>query len=173
MTKRSAVLALPEDVRGELERQLVARAFSDYRGLAAWLEDRGFEISKSALHRYGQEFEDRVEALRTATHQAKLIVESTPDDEGAVSEALMRLVQEKIFQLMMQLEINPAKSPNLGSLARAVAELGRASVTQKKWQAEVRERIETRLKKLDAETGAGRVDAETLRRVREEIYGVV
>jgi len=172
MAKRSTVFMLPEDIRTELEHLLIEKGFTDYRGLAEWLGERGFEISKSAIHRYGQQFEERVEALRMATHQAKLIVETTPDDEGAVSEALMRLVQEKLFQVIMNLEIDPEKSPNLGALARSIAELSRATVTQKKWQAEVREKAEAAAESVATVARKGGLSAESVEQIRRDILGI-
>src|SRR5690606_6677096 len=118
---------LPEAIRGELDGRLVAGGFAGYEALSDWLGEQGFEISKSALHRYGAQFEDRVSALKLATDQARAIVAESPDDEGTMSEALMRLVQEKLFSILLEMEVDPAKV-NLNSLARSVAELGRASV---------------------------------------------
>lgn len=176
MPARPAIMQLPEDVRAELDRRLIQGGFAGYEALATWLAEQGWQVSKSAVHRYGQRFEDRVRALKVATDQAKAIVESSPDDEGAISEALMRLVQEKLFQVLLDFEVQDVSKLNLGTLARSIAELGRASVTQKKWQSEVRERITAKLVAMEAEsqTGKGRrFDAETLRIVREEIYGIV
>lgn len=139
MPPRSKIDQLPDPVREELERRLIASGFGGYRGLADWLESKGFEIGKSALHQWGQTFEDRVKQLKVASAQAKAIVEASPDDEGAVNDALMRLVQEKLFQALMAFNVDPDKAStmNLGALARAIAELGRASVVQKKFMAEV------------------------------------
>jgi hypothetical protein len=139
MPPRSKIEQLPEKVREELEQRLIAKGFGSYRELAEWLAANGHEISKSALHEWGQSFEDRVKQLKVATAQAKAIVEASPDDEGAVNDALMRLVQEKLFQALMAFNIDPDKvsTLNLGALARAIAELGRASVVQKRFMAEV------------------------------------
>lgn len=142
MPPRSKIDTLPEKVREELERRLIASGFGGYRGLADWLASQGFEISKSALHEWGQSFEDRVNALKVATQQARAIVEATPDDEGAVIEALQRLVSEKLFQAFMALQIDPEKisQQSLGALTRAVADLARSTIAQKKYLADVREK---------------------------------
>lgn len=139
MPPRSKVEQLPEGVRAELDARLIQAGFSGYRDLAEWLTAQGFEIKKSALQNYGAQFEERVAALKMATDQARAIVAESPDDEGAMSEALMRLTQEKLFTVLMEIQVDPSKV-NLNSLARSIAELGRASVTQKKYVQEVRER---------------------------------
>lgn len=47
----------------------------------------------------------------------------------------MRLVQEKLFQVLIDFQVDPDKPLNLASAARAIADLSRATVGQKKWQA--------------------------------------
>ncbi len=175
MPKPSSVETLPQAVKEWLDRTLVENSFSGYQLLESELKERGYSISKSAIHRYGQSFEKRLSALKMATEQARAIVDGAPDDEGKFSEALMRLAQEKIFGVLMDYEPDPDKPMNLGSLAKAAAELGRASVTQKKWAAEVRSRMEAKFAELERESETGRWSfaAETLRIVREEIYGIV
>jgi hypothetical protein len=148
MPPRSKVDLLPEDVRQALEQRLIAQAFSGYEALEAWLEEKGFEIAKSTLHRWGSRFEERVASLKMATDQAKAIVAASPDDEGAMTDALLRLVQEKLFSIMMELEVDP-KKVNLGSLAKSIAQLGRASIAQKKHMVEMRTKIAADLKDLE------------------------
>ena len=91
MPTRSKVMQLPESVRSQLDQKLIANGFSDYPALADWLAGQGFEIGKSSLHRYGQEFEDKLAALRIATQQAQAIGEAVEDDGNALGDALVRL----------------------------------------------------------------------------------
>lgn len=138
MPPRSKVDLLPEDIRTELEARLIKDGFSGYRQLSEWLADQGFEISKSRLHVWGQDFEDRLGALRKVTAQARAIVAESPDDDGAVNDALIRLTQEKVFTLMADLEVEMSTG-DLAKITRAVANLSRASVSQKKLAKEIRE----------------------------------
>jgi deoxyribodipyrimidine photolyase-like uncharacterized protein len=172
MPPRSIVETLPEQVREQLNSKLIASGFSGYRALADWLTAEGYEIKKSALQNYGARFEDRLQAMHMATGQAKAIVEHSPDDEGSMSEALMRLVQEKCFNILMEMEVDPSKV-NLSSMARAVAELGRASVTQKKYAAEVRQRVKDAMSTVDKIVGrSGAISVEGKKEIREAILGI-
>ena len=137
MPPRSKVAGLPAGVKAWLDKALADNNFSEYEALANELVKRGFAISRSALQRYGQDFESRLSALKLASEQAKAVVAAAPDDEGAVNEALTRLVQEKIFGLLLASE----GKMDVTKVAKAVAELGRASVTQQKWKMEHRESI--------------------------------
>lgn len=171
MAPRSKVEQLPEAVRQELEQKLIGNGFADYLALSAWLGEQGFEISKSSLHRWGSDFEERVDALRIATQQAKAIVKASPDDEGDMSEALMRLMQERIFSALVSLEVDPKKI-NLGSLAKALAPIARASIVQKKYASEVRERATAAAAAVDAAVKTAGLSAETASDLRKQILGI-
>ncbi|MCC7082174.1 MAG: DUF3486 family protein [Burkholderiales bacterium] len=169
---------LPEAVRKELEQALISRGFSGYEALAEWLQSQGYEIKKSAVHEWGQDFKDRLSAIRMVTQQARAIVEAEPDDDNALSDALIRLTQERAFKVLMEANIDPSKV-NFAALTRNIAQLTRASVTAKKHAAEVREKIAAKFAAMESEAKAGGkekragFDLETLKRVREEIYGIV
>lgn len=171
MGVRPKVELLPEEIRRALEQKLIANGFSGYESLAGWLTENGFEISKSALQRFGSTFEDRCAALRIATQQAKAIVEASPDDEGAMSEALMRLMQERIFKALLDLEVDPKKI-NLGSLAKALAPIARASIAQKQFAAAVRDRAAAAAEALDRVVESGGLSEEGAAGLRAKILGI-
>lgn len=171
MAPRSKVEQLPEETREALEQKLIKNGFANYEALSAWLGEQGFEISKSSLHRWGSSFEDRVAALRVATQQAKAIVAASPDSEGDMSEALMRLMQERLFAALVDIEVDPTKL-NLGSLAKAIAPIARASIAQKKYASEVRERVQAAAAALDAAVKTGGLSGETADEIRKKILGI-
>ena len=168
MPPRSKVASLPKSVKTWFDKALVENNFSDYEALAEELATRGFSISKSALHRYGQDFESKLSALKMASEQARAVVAAAPDEEGAVNEALMRLVQEHLFKLLM----TDGDQMDLPKVARAVAELGKASVVQKKWQTEVKERTTAAAARVEKIAKKGGLTAETVAEIRREILGV-
>jgi hypothetical protein len=133
------------------------------------LSAKGFSISKSALHRYGQDFESKLSALRVASEQARAVVAAAPDEEGAVNEALMRLVQEHLFKLLMADD----DKMDLPKVAKAVAELGKASIAQKKWQAEYREKAEAAASRVEKIAKKGGLNQATVEEIRREILGMV
>ena len=167
MPQRSAVSQLPDDVRSELEQRLVHAGFAGYEALADWLAEQGFEISKSSIHRYGQQFEQRLSALKFATDQAKAIAEASEDDEGAMNEALIRLVQQQIFSLLMEVD---HEAPDLAKIARAAADLVRSSISQKKFAEQVQAKIDAKAADFASRNGLSAKQTEDLRR---ELLGVV
>lgn len=168
MPPRSKVAALPSGVKAWLDEYLVANNFSGYESLSAALAERGITIGKSALGEYGKNFEERLANLKMASEQAKAMVAAAPDDEGAVNEALIRLVQENIYVSLMAKDgkIAPEKA------AKAVSELSRASVVQKKWQAEVRAKVEAAAQAVEKIAQKGGLSAATVAEMRREILGV-
>lgn len=138
MPQVGKVQRLNADDKAWLDDLLIARGFSGYAELELLCRERGVDISSSAIHRYGKNFQQRLEAVKLVTEQARAVVESAPDDEGAVNDALMRIVQEKLFNILVDAELD---TDNLPKLARAIADLGRAAVNQKKLAAEVRKQV--------------------------------
>lgn len=168
MPPRGKVAQLPPELKAWLDQYLVENNFSGYEALSAALAERGISIGKSALHAYGQSFEDRLSALRMASEQARAVVAAAPDEEGAVNEALMRLVQEHLFKMLMAQD----GKIDLPKVAKAVAELGRAAVVQKKWQAEVRAKAEAAAQAVEKIARKGGLNTDTVAEIRREILGV-
>lgn len=172
--QRSKIELLPAEVRAELEKRLIASSFSGYDQLAEWLQAQGFEIHRASVHRFGTKFEERVRALKAATDQARAIVEASPDDDGAMNEALVRLSQQKAFDLLIDLEIDP-ESIEFPKLMRAIADMNRSSVALKKFRDEVtqraREAADRVAEKIKAAQTRG-MSAEVSAEIRREILGV-
>lgn len=173
MPERSLVAQLPAAVKDWLDKALVEGNFSGYEALSETLRQKGFSISKSSIHRYGKDFASNLAALKLATEQAKVIVESSSDEEGSMNEALIRLVQHKSFQLLTKLETDDSKA--LANIGHMVSALSKSSVAVKKYAAEVKGKIKAKLESLEENSGTGgsKLDVETIRRVREEIYGLI
>lgn len=166
---------LPEDLRRELEDRLVRGAFSGYHDLSSWLTEQGYEIGKSAIHSYGQGLKRKLAAIRASTEAARLIAEAAPDEEDRRSEAVMSMVQSDMFAMLVALqeaeEADPSKRIKLlGNAARAIADLSRASIAQKKHAAAVQAKLDALLS--EAQHGENTLDIRTLQRIREDVYGL-
>jgi len=158
---------LPEPIRLELDRELIKRGFSGYHELSDWLLNKGYEIKHASLGEYGKNLKKRVGDARFFNTYAKAIVEELGDDENSMGEALIRMAQielMKAFETRQEAE----EEISLDKMVRAAADLNRAAVGNKKYRLELRDKVNERLKNLEAEN----LDKETLRRVREDIYGL-
>ena len=85
MSRRSSVqLLLPRDVLEDLNRKLQDSCFSNYTQHTQWLNKQGYNIKRSALHRYGQ----------------KLAQMTTIKEEIELLNIFRRLEQEKRRNLL-------------------------------------------------------------------------
>lgn len=182
MGRKSSVESLPRAVRTWLDRALIDGNFGGYEALEAALAERGHQISKSAIHRYGQPLQRRLAAIKASTEAARMLTEGAADDQDARSEAVIALVQTELFETLVNLQeaadesLDPAQRVKLlSNAAKNIATLSRASVNQKKWRTEWRTKVGAKLDAIEAQArdGVARDPLELLRRVREEVYGIV
>lgn len=165
--------ALPETVKSDLDRKLVAGGFSDYVALSDWLKDQGYEISKSSLHRYGSGFEQRLSAIKIATDQAQAIADTIGDDQGVLGDALTRLIQEKTFQLLVEMESLSAEDVDFTKLGEMVAKLNKTAILQKKWISDMREKAARTADEVVKVAKSGGLSAERAEEIRKKILGIV
>jgi hypothetical protein len=178
MARRSTVDGLPEDVRRWLERALAESSFSGYQALEEMLREKGYLISKSAIHRYGQKIEKRFAAIKASTEAARLLNEGAEDDQDARSGALVALVQTELFDTIINLqeaESTEDQAERVGLLSAAaknIATLTRASVNLKRFQTEVRDRARAAADSVAAVAKKGGLTPEAVDAIRREILGI-
>jgi len=139
---------LPPDLKEQLDQMLIGGTLHSCRQLSKWLGDNGFEISHAAIHKYGQKFERRLDAIRMATEQARIVCEQFKDDDAQMQGALLRLVQTQLFEVLTaahEKEKGSAAQPgetvapvNITALARSVSGLVRAETEHQRWAERMR-----------------------------------
>lgn len=179
MGRQSSITALPEPVREALNRELSARNFSGYEALEEWLSEQGFEISKSAIHRYGQKIERRMAAIKASTEAAKFITEAAGDDQDARSEAVIALVQTEMFDSIIAIQeagdedMSPAdRLGMMSSAAKNIATLARASIAQKQFKTTVQARATEAAEKVAKLAKKGGMSAATVEEIKRSILGI-
>ena len=185
--KRSKLDKLDKELKAWLEKRIVDNHFSDYSGMTqelnAKLEEYGFSVSRSALHSHGKRIQDKLEAVRDATAAAKIIEEQARDEGDALGGAVIGMIKSEMFNSLVDLQtLAKEDDPTerillLNKLASGAADINRAGIGQKKYNAQVREKMDAALKKLETEAavktrGKSGLDPATLARVRQELYGI-
>ncbi|AXY41610.1 DUF3486 family protein [Halomonas sp. JS92-SW72] len=181
MPPRNKVYDLPPEIREALNERLVSTGFQGYEELAAWLEEQGHKISKSSVHRYGQdlreEFEEAMGDVRKTTELARAMAAQDDDESGHLIDATARMVQDQLLRItiaMRKAEEDPAKAAKqLGSVTRALAEIGRVSLGQKKWARELR--VEVAREAAEAAEGAMAnqgMSREAIDSIKRDILGI-
>lgn len=169
--QRSSVEKLPEPVKKWLDKALIEGNFSGYEALEEELRGRGFAISKSGIHRYGTKLQEKIDGVRKSTEMARILAAEVGDDEGVLNDALVRILQDKLFHLVMDLEVDPSKI-NVQSLSRSIADLARASISQKKYMAEVRAKSKAAAEDISKEVKKAGLSDEAANDIRKRILGI-
>ncbi len=184
MPPRSAIHTLPPELRDQLNARLVQSGFGGYEALSAWLQAQGFEISKSAVHRYGQALESEYAAamadVKKATELARAYTAEDADDGAALTGAIARMAQESLLRVLLSLrkaEQAGAHEPqemarHMSQVSRALADLGRVTISHAKHAQALRAQLAQELEQRVTATGGGAISPEQLRQIISEAYGV-
>lgn len=170
---------IPDEVREWLEAEFVRRHWTGYAELLDELNRRLEEVgerpvSMGPLHRFGKSVEERISELQRSREIAKTIAESVPDDEGQTTETTIRLALERLQGLLVMGDLDP-EGPEFKRVTTAIGDLTRALVSLKRYALFARDKAKERLAEMErsARSGARKnLDPETLRIVREEVFGV-
>lgn len=182
MPKPRKVDLLPENIKKDLERQLVDRGFGDYCQLSDWLGEQGYEISKSALHRYGTEFKENLEKMNVVAHQTRAIIEAFPDEEDIAAQALSRLSQTQMFDILNGMDINTVVQDleegkdavnKYTKLLGAMTKLNQTSVNLKKYAAEIKTKAQAAADLVSDRARKGGLSDTAVDEIRSRILGIV
>lgn len=168
MPAPSSIDRLNEDDRLWLEKQLMERKFGDYDGLMAALDERGLEISRSALGRFGKKYKDYVRDIRRSTDMAVMLSREVGDDANAVGDATIRMMQVQLFDALQEYDFTKLQDAKPHQLISALADLNRATVGQKKWMAEAKEKLAASKSALEKIVKQGPSE-ETLKQAEEAL----
>jgi hypothetical protein len=153
----------------------VENSFSRLRGPDPLAERTGLPHSRGALNRYGRQFGRRLEAVSAATDHARALTEATSGDEGMATEALIRIVQQRLFSVLIETE-GPLRHVDLARLARTIGNLSRTTITHRRWLAECQDRLERQRRaatgKVAAMENAGGLSDEAAQCVRDILLGI-
>ena len=179
MAPRSSIAALPEPVRLAFERKLAENGFANYTELTEWLNSQGFQISRSAVHRYGQQVERRFASIKASTEAARLIAEGAADEGDTRSEALMAMLQTELFDALVQIgEMDDAELNALDRFgvmaegAKKISGLISASTRLKEYQAKTRAKAQAAADEVAKAVKKGGLSKDTAEQIRKQILGI-
>lgn len=99
--KHRKIDSLPPEIIAAVNDAIVNKR-KTYKEIEQWLRADGYDVSKSGVQRYGQEFLAKLENISTAREQAKTIIETSVGLKTEMSEATSTIA----FQLLMEMLIN-------------------------------------------------------------------
>lgn len=174
MPARNKVTTLPRLLRDWLDQKLADGSYSNYTLLTAELKSRGYDLSRSSVHRYGSELEKTMALAKATVDQARAVVQASPDEDDAMTAAIMRLTQQHTLQLLMAMKFDPANAEgvDMNKLTLQVSRLVRSSLPLKNYQREQRERAAQVANEIGKEAKKLGASPETIKTWREKVLGV-
>jgi hypothetical protein len=170
MGQRSTVETLPDEIQ-QVVHELLKQGVG-YREMADHLGQLGHAVSKSALHRYGQDYRDRLRHVQLLRDQARAYV----SEAGAgleLDEAAHQLAMDLVVRVLMKMDPAELAAGDPVKLLGSLARLQSAGVQ--------REAHKARDRKSAAEEAAGRIEKkavatgvspETIAYIRQEVLGL-
>ncbi len=158
------MMRMPKDLKRQLDALLSDGTVHSSLQLAQWLKDNGFEISHRAIRQYRQDFERRLDAIRMATEQARIVCKQFKNDDTQMQTALLRLVQTQLFEVLAVANEDPGHRKragatiapvNITALARTVSGLMKAETEHQKWAERTRAGVAAVEKKVEEARAKG------------------
>jgi Protein of unknown function (DUF3486) len=156
---------MPRDLKQQLDQFLCEGTMHTSLQLQKWLADNGFEISRRCIDDYRHNFERQLDSVRLATEQARIVCEQSKGDDAQMQGALMRLVQTRLFEILVvakEKETSRKKrtSPtvaavNVAALARCVSGLVKAETEHQRWAERTRAGVAEAEKKVEEARAKG------------------
>ena len=162
MPRPRKVDLMPEELRGWLKEELRARGFSDYEGLADdlnfRLEEAGMQlrIGKSAVHNFGQEYEEFVKYQEEASAWAAgWMNDNGLEEEAQRHNVLFQMITTlafKVMQAQMTKQAGEIEPRELHFLGKMLKDVMSSSGIREKLVAEERARAAREARESAAET---------------------
>ena len=183
MPTPSAFNAMTPEERERIEREIIRRNFTGYTEMTEWLNALGFDVGRTAVHKFGSKIQKRLQKVKDSTDAARPIASAVPDDDDSCSAAVISLVQSELFDVMVALQDLDESTPEervglLKEAARAIKDMTQASVLNKKWKQEYKAEVrklafEEAAEQVSKTAKAAGVSAETIKQIRVDVLGMV
>lgn len=177
------IATLPQELREELNRRLVASGYSGLEEQAAWLRGQGVQIGKSAVGEYSLELKRKMEArqeralARVEIHKA--LGGMSANDKAALLESGELAAYDAYLDAWDDFASlsKEERVKALPGLIRAGADLSRATVGSAKWIKQEREvsrleALQEAATRVDIAARSKGMSAEQAEFWRKEVLGV-
>ena len=180
MGRPSKVKQLPPELLDDLNARLIGQGFSGYDELVEWLHAKGFDISRSSLHRHGSALEAEFEEAMAAARRTRALARASReagDNDGALMSAAAGILQDNLLRVSLAAkregEDDPAAAAKtLSLISRAFADVGRMDIAHQKWMAELQAKAADVADKVARLTSKGGLSAEAEAEIRRSILGI-
>lgn len=159
---------LPAEVRAEVDRLLIEGNVT-YDDIKAFLDEKGYDISRSAIGRYGKGFLATYQELRIIEDQSRTLV-SEAGDGMVLEEAVSKMFAKQIVQAQLEGRLDILELPRLVS---DFAKLQSSTVARERFKRELKDKVEKTAESVEKMAKAGGLPDDKAREIREKILGIV
>ncbi|MDI3547900.1 MAG: hypothetical protein PWR10_1552 [Halanaerobiales bacterium] len=147
---RHKINTFPPELVEAINKQLVAG--KTYEEITEFINDRGYQIGKSSVGRYGKDFLTKLERLKKAKEQARAIVEEASDRPSTeMHEAANQMAVTLLTEMMMNKEYSPEDISQLSNTFKALAQLERSAVAREKLKYDMDKGVNAAFEKIKSE----------------------
>ena len=165
-TRSKIETELPAALRDQMNRLLLDG--STYEEIAAWCASQGYDISKSAVGRYGHRFFESYQAIKQFEDQSKAIV-SAAEDGMPMEEAVGKMILQKVMAALVGGEADIMENVKL---IGEVSKLQKAHVAMAKHKIDLENRAKTVAEEVDTIAKKGGLSDEVADQIRRKILGI-
>lgn len=155
MPRKSTIETLPDDIRQRLNF-LIGEGALDLDALTDWLDDQGYERSRSAVGRHAKKFKVMREKLNQSREMAKALAAEVGEDITSSKQGRMivEILRTLVFEhLSKQMETGQEADPqSFFFLAKAIKDIAGANRLDQDYENKVREGIAKEERERAAET---------------------
>jgi hypothetical protein len=174
MASKSSVRKLPDELRVEIDRLLRDGKFTLVQ-ITEHMRALGADISKSAVHRYSQDFERMTEDIRLTREMARAVGRELKDDvEGNATQMLVESMHALLLKARMQVsDSGDIDAGAVSDLCKAVKDLQVASKSSVEMRLKMRAEAAREAAAVvdDVVTKQG-LSADTVQAIKERILGI-
>lgn len=172
MSRRSQsriVRELPAELIEAINNKLVNEGLT-YQEITDFLNEKGHNISRSSVGRYGKQFADRLERLKVIREQAKTIVETAEDRPMALAEGANQIAIQMIMETLLKIPNLDGEEPL--KLIQALAAVERTGTMRERLKLAARRKADDTVKEINDKM-AKNLSKEQLDYISEMVYGIV
>lgn len=177
MARKSAISQLDPRIRDAVD-SAIREGRATIEEILERVRAMGGQASRSSLGRYKKSAEEQMAKYREAQEVAKVwIARLEADPQGDVGRLLPEMLRAVAFQQLANMDGDEVDSKEIGVLARAIKDASsatKATVEAERLRRKIRDAA-AKVQAVETEVREGKrtLDADTLKRIREEIYGIV
>ncbi|MGH2271381.1 phage protein Gp27 family protein [Anaerohalosphaeraceae bacterium U12dextr] len=152
------------------EADTVRRGKPRYQDIVYYCVEKGHPVSLSAFGRWAKSLQV-FERMRTATGLAKqVLADVTAENATATQKAAAEMIAAQALDMAVAEDLSPKE---LALVSRAIKDTAGAAITADKYsRQQLAEKTAAAADKVEAIVKKKNIDPETLKMIREQIYGI-